>query len=75
MPMSTLTSKYQATIPRQVHEVLQLAAGDRVEFVLDAGGGVRLRKAPPRDAELHALEATLSPEWDSDSDDDAYARL
>ncbi len=76
MPMSTLTTKYQATIPRQVREVLQLTAGDRVEFVLDATGGVRVRKAPPRaSAELHALEATLSPEWDSDSDDDAYAGL
>ena len=55
MPMSTLTTKYQATIPKQVREVLQLGAGDRVEFLLDRGGAVRLRKAPPRDSELLAL--------------------
>ena len=75
MPMSTITSKYQATIPRQVREVLQLSAGDRVEFLLEPAGVVRLRKAPLRDGELHALEATLAPEWDSKSDDDAYAGL
>ena len=75
MPMSTLTAKYQATIPRQVREVLQLAAGDRVEFLIDAGGAVRLRKAPAAVTELQALEATLAPEWDSDADDVAYADL
>ena len=75
MPMSTLTTKYQATIPKQVLEVLQLGAGDRVEFLLDRGGAVRLRKAPPRDSELLALEATLAPEWDSAADNDAYAGL
>lgn len=75
MPMSTLTTKYQATIPRQVREVLQLAAGDRVEFLIDPTGGVRLRKAPVAATELQALEATLAPEWDSEDDDVAYAEL
>lgn len=74
MPVSTLTSKYQATIPRQVREVLQLGAGDRVEFLIDASGGVSLRKAPAP-GELQALEATLAPEWDSAYDDIAYADL
>ena len=74
MPVSTLTTKYQATIPRQVRETLQLAAGDRVEFLIERGA-VRLRKAPPSSAELHALEATLAPEWNSDDDDAAYAHL
>ena len=32
MPVSTLTIKYQATIPKPVREALQLAAGDRIEF-------------------------------------------
>lgn len=75
MPISTLTTKYQATIPRQVREVLQLVAGDRVEFLIDATGAVRLRKAPAATTELQALEATLAPEWDSDADDAAYADL
>lgn len=75
MPVSTLTTKYQATIPRQVREVLQLAAGDRVEFLIDRSGAVRLRKAPAAASELQALEATLAPEWDSEDDDLAYAEL
>jgi antitoxin PrlF len=75
MPVSTLTTKYQATIPRQVREVLQVGAGDRIEFLLEEHGSVRLRKAPAHDEELQALEATLAPEWESAADDDAYAGL
>ncbi len=75
MPVSTMTSKYQATIPKRVREVLALGAGDRVEFFIEAGGDVRLRKAAPQDADLRALEATLSPEWDSADDDAAFAGL
>ena len=74
MLVSTLTIKYQATIPKQVREVLQLAAGDRIEFLLDKNA-VRLRKAPAAASELHALEATLAPEWTSDDDNAAYANL
>ena len=73
--MSSLTTKYQATIPKAVREVLQLGAGDRVQFLIDVGGAVRLRKAPSRDSDLHALEATLAPEWESSADDAAYADL
>jgi AbrB family looped-hinge helix DNA binding protein len=74
MPVSRLTYKYQATIPRQVREALGLAAGDRVEFLV-ADGDVRVRKAPPSDGELAALEAALAPEWGSREDDEAYAGL
>ena len=74
MPVSTLTTKYQATIPRQVRETLQLGAGDRIEFLIERGA-VRVRKAPAGTDELHALEATLAPEWNSDDDDRAYAHL
>ena len=74
MPVSTLTSKYQATIPRAVREALTLGAGDRIEFIIEKDG-VRVRRAPAADAELQALEATLAPEWDSDRDDAAYADL
>ena len=75
MSVSTLTTKYQATIPKVVREALQVGAGDRSEFLIADYGVVSVRKAPPRDLELHALEATLAPEWDSPNDDDAYADL
>lgn len=74
MPVSTLTSKYQATIPRAVREALSLGAGDRVEFLIERDG-VRVRRAAPTDHELQELEATLAPEWDSARDAVAYADL
>ncbi len=75
MPVSSLTTKYQATIPKVVREVLQLEAGDQVQFLVESSGEVWLRKAPPRDADLAALEATLAPEWGSEDDDAAFADL
>jgi antitoxin PrlF len=75
MPVSTLTIKYQATIPKVVRETLALGAGDRIEFLLEPSGDVRLRKALPDLAELRAIEAALAPEWDSTDDEVAYGQL
>lgn len=75
MYVSTLTTKYQATIPRPVREALALGARDRIGFIVERGGAVRLTKAPANLEELHALEATLVAEWGSADDDDAYADL
>lgn len=70
MPTSTMTSKYQATIPKAVRETLQIGAGDRIDFAIAVDGRVWLAKAPPlSSSELQALEATLAPEWSSASDD------
>lgn len=76
MPVSTLTSKYQATVPKEVRKALHLGAGDRIEFVIERRGAVRVRKAGPADrGELRAIEASLAPEWTSAGDDAAYANL
>lgn len=74
MPSSTMTSKYQATIPREVREALDVGAGDRIDFVIEPTG-VRVRKAARMDPELNALESTLAPEWNSEADDDAFRDL
>ena len=74
MPTSTMTSKYQATIPKQVRETLQLRARDSIDFSIEVDGRVWLRKALPS-RELQALEATLAPEWNSANDDAAYNSL
>lgn len=74
MPVSTLTSKYQATIPRAVRQALALGAGDRIEFLIERDG-VRVRRAVPPAAELQELEATLAPEWESARDEAAYGDL
>ncbi len=74
MPVSRLTSKYQATIPRQVRQALQLGAGDRVEFVV-RDQVVTLRKVTADDqAYLAALRGTLA-EWDSAEDEEAWRDL
>ena len=73
--MSTLTSKYQATIPRAVRETLQLAAGDRIEFVLGRKA-VTVRKFIDADlAERRADDAVFAPEWLSAADDEAWRDL
>ncbi|MEM7218208.1 MAG: AbrB/MazE/SpoVT family DNA-binding domain-containing protein [Pseudomonadota bacterium] len=38
MPTSTMTSKGQITLPREVREALGLATGDRVDFVRTEAG-------------------------------------
>ena len=43
MPSATLTSKGQITLPKPVRERLHLKPGDRVEFVIDAEGEIRVK--------------------------------
>jgi antitoxin PrlF len=43
MTTSSLTSKGQVTIPKQVRDHLGLSAGDRVEFVVEEDGSVTVK--------------------------------
>ena len=43
MPVSTLTTKGQITIPKPIREHLKLRTGHRVEFYVDAKGRVILQ--------------------------------
>jgi antitoxin PrlF len=43
MPKSTITSKGQVTIPKEVRDQLGLKPGDRVDFVKDRTGRFLLR--------------------------------
>ena len=56
MPQATITSKGQITIPIEVRRKLDLKPGDRVDFVLDHAGGVRLQ---PKKAPLASLLGIL----------------
>lgn len=43
MPITTLTSKGQITLPRQIRETFRLKPGDAVEFLVARDGGVSVR--------------------------------
>ena len=56
MPVATVTSKGQITIPKKVRQALHLGAGDRVEFVIENGGKVLLQ---PGKGDVAALKGFL----------------
>jgi antitoxin PrlF len=45
MPSSTMTSKGQTTIPKEVREHLKLQSGDQIDFLIRQDGTVVLRPA------------------------------
>lgn len=74
MKVSKLTSKYQATVPKEVREFLKLVAGDGLQWEVE-DGHVVVKKLSKIDLEWHkAIEMTLS-EWSSPEDDEAYDSL
>ena len=57
---STLTDRYQTTIPEVVRKALGLGKRDRLEFLLDETGAVRLKKAAePEEHEDSTIVAFL----------------
>ena len=42
MPIATLTSKGQITLPQAVRQTLSLQTGDKVDFVADPAGGFKV---------------------------------
>ena len=55
MSTATLTSKGQITLPKEVREYLHLAEGDRIEFLIEAGGEVKLRSVTGSVRDLRGL--------------------
>lgn len=75
MKKSKMTSKYQATIPKEIRDALKLKAGDLLIFEVLPDNTVIVRKGFPFDVEYaKSLSSTLS-EWDSENDDEAYRDL
>ncbi len=70
-----LTSKYQATIPKEIRQHLHLESGDEVLYELLPDNTVVVRKTSPLDLDyLQALNSTMN-EWESDEDELAYKDL
>jgi antitoxin PrlF len=55
MPSSTLTSKGQTTIPKEVRDHLKLQSGDQIDFVIQENGTVLLRPATIHVRELKGI--------------------
>ena len=58
MPTSTVSSKGQVTIPKEVRDALRIDTGDRVLFVVRDDGVVELR---PETVDLMDLVGILEP--------------
>jgi antitoxin PrlF len=74
MSSSKVTSKFQATIPKDIRKLLKIKAGDRIIFEC-TNNEIRVRKQKPLDvAYLQSLEHSWS-EWNTPEDEEAYADL
>lgn len=72
---SKLTSKFQATVPKLVRDVLHLTSKDQIVYEILDDQTVIVRKASPLDkAYLKGLDHSLQ-EWNSDDDEKAYKDL
>ena len=70
-----LTSKYQATVPKEIRDCLHLESGDEILYELLPDNTVVVRKSSPLDLDyLQALNSTMN-EWESDADEQAYKNL
>lgn len=73
--ISTVTEKYQATIPLKIRELLHVKAGDKIVFEVHADKHVTIRKGTRLDLEYaKAISKTLD-EWGSKNDEEAYRDL
>lgn len=58
MSTATLTSKGQTTIPKEIRDRLNLKPGDRIEFVFEEDGSLRV---VPLNVSLDNLKSILPP--------------
>ncbi|NIR32559.1 MAG: AbrB/MazE/SpoVT family DNA-binding domain-containing protein [Gammaproteobacteria bacterium] len=61
MSTSTITSKGQTTIPKEIREQLGLSPGDRVEYVVEPDGRVVLLPATRHVNELRGILKHRAP--------------
>lgn len=72
---SKVTSKFQATIPKEIRHSLHIESGDTIVFEILSDNTVVIKKATQFDKEyLKAVQETLS-EWESSYDEEAFKHL
>ena len=57
MPTSTLTSKGQITIPKEIRDRLRLGVGHRLDFQIDGEGNLIVK---PRNRDVRELRGMLA---------------
>jgi antitoxin PrlF len=55
MPSSTMTSKGQTTIPKEVRDHLKVQSGDQIDFIIQADGVVIVRPATVHVSQLKGI--------------------
>ena len=76
MEKTKITTKYQTTIPKKIRQALGIKVGDTVIFKLVDGNKVLLLKPLAIDKRyLQSLDVSLSHEWLSTEDDEAFDDL
>lgn len=70
-----LTSKYQATVPKEIRNHLHLESGDEIMYELLSDDTVILRRKLPFDMEYHIALDSIMNEWGSEEDERAYKDL
>lgn len=72
---SKVTTKYQATIPKEIRTKLNLKAGDYIVFE-EKDDQIVISKVKNVDWQyLKSVSPTLEEEWLSEADEQAYADL
>lgn len=61
MTTSTITSKGQTTLPKEIRDRLGLSPGDRIEYVVEPDGRVILLPATRHIHELKGILSHLAP--------------
>jgi AbrB family looped-hinge helix DNA binding protein len=70
-----LTAKNQASIPKEIREILGLNRGDSIGFEVTPDKEVRLFRLEPLDVDyLASLDKSLS-EWNSEEDNKNFKHL
>jgi len=72
---SKVTQKGQTTLPGAVRLRLKIQPGDHIVYE-DTEGGFLIRRAQPFDLAWHAaVQKTLSEEWNSPEDAEAFSDM
>jgi len=74
--LAKISSKGQVTIPADVRKKLHLETGDTVAWETGDDGRIWVRRLEPLDSGyLTAVSGTMSEEWNSAEDEEAYRAL